>query len=220
MESKDFTPPSQRDFEYALNQAEELAVRELRQVTDFAGLCQRSGASYRVADNHPVIILKYLNRDYHLRLPEADIRAAGSDEPVPQKRRILLLHYLRHARGTPPGGRAISFQDLPQGLSYHPTFTKRTISPLARHFGPQPHKLVETAAELGAGTVATGDAAVVIPAFPRVPVTLVVWAGDAEFPPSGGIMFDETITDYLPVEDIIVLCEDIIWTLVKRNRVG
>jgi len=220
MESKGFTPPPQRDFEYALNQAEELAVRELRGVMDIAGLCKRSGATYHVEDSHRVIILKYLNRDYHLRLPGAEIHAAGSDETIPQKRRILLLHYLLNAQGTPPCGRAIGFQDLPQGLSYHPTFTKRTISPLTRHFGPQPHKLLEAAAELGAEPIATADAAVVIPAFPRAPVTLVIWAGDAEFPPSGGIMFDETITDYLPVEDIIVLCEDIVWTLIRRSRPG
>ncbi|MQY81034.1 MAG: DUF3786 domain-containing protein, partial [Dehalococcoidia bacterium] len=27
---------------------------------------------------------------------------------------------------------------------------------------------------------------------------LVLWKGDAEFPPEGTIMFDRTITDYLP----------------------
>ncbi|MFC1957153.1 DUF3786 domain-containing protein [Chloroflexota bacterium] len=63
-----------------------------------------------------------------------------------------------------------------------------------------------------------GDASVAISAFPRVPVTLVLWQGDSEFPPSASIMFDATVTDYLPTEDIIVACEAIVWTLVRSLK--
>ncbi len=65
-----------------------------------------------------------------------------------------------------------------------------------------------------------GDIAVTIPAFSRVPITLVLWRGDDEFPPNANILFDSTILDYLSAEDVNVLCQTIAWQLVKsfQNR--
>jgi hypothetical protein len=31
-------------------------------------------------------------------------------------------------------------------------------------------------------------------------------------------LFDSTVLDYLPVEDVIVLCQTIVWRLVKSIR--
>ena len=60
-----------------------------------------------------------------------------------------------------------------------------------------------------------GDVAVTVDAFCYVPLTFVLWRGDAEFTPSASIMFDATITDYLAAEDIVVVCETIAWTIVR-----
>jgi hypothetical protein len=54
-----------------------------------------------------------------------------------------------------------------------------------------------------------------INAFDRVPTTLVLWRGDEELAPNGNILFDSNISDYLSTEDITVLCETIVWKLVK-----
>jgi hypothetical protein len=59
--------------------------------------------------------------------------------------------------------------------------------------------------------------AVTINAFRRVPITLVLWQGDAELPPASSLIFDATISDYLSTEDISVLCEIITWRLIKNN---
>ena len=57
--------------------------------------------------------------------------------------------------------------------------------------------------------------AITIDAFSRLPITIVLWRGDDEFPPEGNIMFDSTISDYLDTEDIAVLCETMTWRLIK-----
>lgn len=62
-----------------------------------------------------------------------------------------------------------------------------------------------------------GDASVLIWAFPRVPIGLVLWKGDEEFPPAGNILFDSSIPAYLPVEDIVVLTETVVWKLIKAG---
>jgi hypothetical protein len=53
-----------------------------------------------------------------------------------------------------------------------------------------------------------------------VPVTLVLWGGDEEFPARGNILFDDTISGYLSTYDITVLCDAIVWRLVRFLREG
>ena len=48
-----------------------------------------------------------------------------------------------------------------------------------------------------------------------VPITFVLWQGDAEFPPEGNILLDSTISHFLPAEDIIVVCETVSRKLVR-----
>jgi hypothetical protein len=121
-----------------------------------------------------------------------------------------MLHYLNCASGTLPKGRLITYRELPEGVTYAENFRKRAIMPLLAAFGRQPERLPEAAESLfGATRGDIGDASVCINAFPRVPVTLVIWKGDEEFPAGANILFDAGISDYLSPEDITVLCETI-----------
>ena len=84
-------------------------------------------------------------------------------------------------------------------------------------FSQEPAKLIEVGEKFGGRQADFGDAAVTINALPRVPVTFLVWRGDEEFGAEGNILYDSTITDYLPTEDIIVLSETITWKLVRNK---
>ena len=53
--------------------------------------------------------------------------------------------------------------------------------------------------------------------LPRIPLGFVVWRGDAEFQAEGKVLFDSSVSQYLPVEDIVVLAETVVWKLVKKN---
>lgn len=129
--------------------------------------------------------------------------------------KILMLHYLISAKGTPLSNRMITYKELPEGANYFPNFAQRVIKPLIGYFGKEPHRLIDVAGKLGGSSADYGDAAVTINVFSRVPITFVLWRGDDEFAPRGSIMFDSTIPDYLSTEDINVLCASIAWKLVR-----
>ena len=207
--------PSQRNFEYGLELAYKLACEQLAKIDDIKQQCGKSGAQYLETDSQKVIILQYLNQSYQVTLPNVDISLVDSQEKVPIRDKVLILHYLTLAKGTPVADKMITFKELPEGANYFPTFSRRTIDPLLDHFGNEPHQLIDAAGKLGGLKVDYGDAAITINAFSYVPITLVLWRGDEEFTPSGSIIFDATISDYLSTEDIAVLCEIIIWKLVK-----
>jgi hypothetical protein len=211
--------PKQKNYEYSYELAYKLAGEQLAKV-DIEKQCRNSGSRYRVIDLQKVIIVEYLNQSYQITLPDIQISLVGSKAEVPLKDKILILHYLTLAKGVPITNKLIAFKELPEGASYFPTFSKRSIEPLVNHFGREPHLLVDAAERLRGSKVDYGDVAVAINGFRRVPVTLVLWQGDEEFPPRGNILFDATISDYLSTYDITVLCENITWKLVKFLREG
>ena len=204
--------------EYGYGLAYRLGREKLADTADIAQICHNSGAEY--IGSSKTIIVEYLSQIYQVVLPDVEISVGDSQEAVPLRDKILILHYLTQARGTPPSNKAITFKELPEGSNYFPTYRKRAIKPLVDNFGSEPERLLVVAEKMGGRKAAYGDVAVTISAFPRVPITLVLWRGDEEFPPEGNILFDSTISDYLTTEDINVLCETIAWKLVKSFQAG
>lgn len=207
-----------KNDEYGYELAYRLAREQLTRIEDIEQQCRKCGARY--IDEQKVIKLEYLNQSYLITLPDAEISLAGKEEEVPLRDKILILHYLIQARGTSLSNKLITFKELPEGSTYFPTFYQRAIRPIVNHFGSEPHRLLNMARLLGGHEADYGDVAVTINAFGRVPITLVLWQGDDEFAPEGNVLFDSTISDYLPTEDITVLCETIVWRLVKLLKAG
>ncbi|GAI85984.1 unnamed protein product [marine sediment metagenome] len=215
MESSYLSLPNQQNYEYGYELAYKLACEQLAKFDNIGQQCLKSGAQYQVIDSQEIIILEYLNQSYQIVFPDIDISLIGSEEEVPMRDKILILHYLTQAKGTPITNKITAFRELPEGANYFPTFSKRAIKPLLDHFGREPERLIDAAEKLGGHRVDYGDVAVTINAFSYVPITLVLWQGNGEFAPEGSILFDSTISDYLSTYDITVLCETISWKLVK-----
>ncbi len=203
---------------YGYELAFRLAVEKLAEIEDIEQQCRRCGA--RFLESEKIISLNYLNRTYLIKYPEAEVTLQDTDEHVTLVDKILLLHYVTQAKGTPLSGQLISFKELSEAAGYFPTFYKRAIKPLVIYFGDEPDRLLEMAESVGGRKADYGDVSVSINALHMVPLTLVLWKGDADFSPEGTIMFDRTITDYLPTEDIIILCQNTSWRLVKLLKSG
>lgn len=217
MEREPLAPPSQRNYQRSFGLALEVASQKLASI-NIEEQCRKSDAEFKLIDGKKTAILEYLNRSYRITFPEIDILAIDSQESVQQREKLLLLHYLIQAKGSPVTGTKITFKEIPDGVTYFPTFYKRSIKPLLDNFGQEPYRLLGAASKLGGIKSDYGDISVTINAFKRVPLTLVLWYGDDELVPEGSILFDSNICDYLPVEDITVLCETITWRLVKISR--
>jgi hypothetical protein len=71
---------------------------------------------------------------------------------------------------------------------------------------------------LGARPGETGDASLVIDAFARVPINIILWQGDDELKAEVNILFDANILDYLTSEDVTIVCETITWRLINYAK--
>lgn len=200
--------PWERGFELSYK----FACEQLAKISGIEEQCRKSGAKYLGPRE---IVIDYLDQAYHIMLPECRILLEDSGMEAPLRDKILILHYFTGAKGTAATGKLIAYKQLSGGVSYFPAFSQRAIGPLVRNFGKSPELLKEAAAKLGGHAADYGDIAVTVNAFDRVPITFVLWKGDEELAPNGNILFDANVSDYLSTEDVTVLCETIIWKLVK-----
>ena len=197
----------------AWEQAFEISATALR-AADFGERCRCAGAEWD-ADTG-VATIEMLGIPYRVSLPDFEITSDGPD-PVSLRDRVFLLHYLEQASGTQRAGKWIAYEQIPDGRLYLPNFQGRVVGRLMRTFAEDPSSLVDAGLALGGHTDDCADIALVIPTLPRAWVMLQLWPGDDEFPASGNVLFDATVTEYLSAEDAVVLGE---LTVVAAARQG
>ena len=191
----------------------DLTVGKLQQA-DLQERCRKSGVVW-----HPesqAIDISLLSRNYRVTPPAFEATFSDSGEAAPITERIFILHYLETASGAPLSGKWITFAEVPGGDLYLPVFRARSIDRLVRAFTGREEVLIESSDALGGVEMDYGDVSVQLRALPHVPVALTLWRGDDEFSPSGNLLFDATVTEYLPMEDIVVLAEMVISRLLNK----
>jgi hypothetical protein len=190
-----------------------LAAAELRQINP-KRLENRTGAQHFVEDTHEGLIVPYFGQARRITWPEVGVSPGDGAGEISLPEQGLILHYLLNASGEPLTGRTIDFRQVPEGSFYWSAFVSRAKNPLLSTFGQDLGLYAKAAAALGGEPLPLGDAAARFMAFPRVPVTHVLWGGDEEFPPEATILFDETVPGYLPTEDIAALAGASVYRLM------
>lgn len=118
----------------------------------------------------------------------------------------LIVHYLCSVKDIDVEGSLISFRELPGGGDiYYPAFQKNAIQPIIQRFGENPVELIPAARPLGGKPIRRGDAAVELPVFPKIPVSVIVWSGDEEVSANANILFDITAKEQIHIEDLAVI---------------
>jgi hypothetical protein len=198
--------------------ARQLAVEGLGR-SNLPERAARSGGRYEQDPGGEArIVLRYLGGDLRLSFPRGTIEGNNGQRSISLREEILILHYLGKASGAPLADRWISFSDIPEGVFYSSVFLMRCKSPLIKFFGEDPQDLLAVAEEVEGEPLDLGDTGIRIQAFPRVPIAVALWKGDAEFPAEGSLLFDASVNGYLSAEDIIILAETVVWKLIRAKR--
>lgn len=179
-------------------------------------IADQSGATLEgIIDGIPNLALNFLNRDVLISGPNWDLSFKDTGDEVPIQQQVLIMHYLNGATGARVAGEWIAYQEVPDGKFYLDAFLRRAKNPLVQAFGSHPERLLPVTQEVyGAKPFGQGDHSVVVQAFPLVPVVLILWEGDDEFPPEGNLLFDRSISDILSAEDIAWLAGMIIYPIM------
>jgi len=182
-----------------------------------------SGAEIaRDKEGRTKLVLNTLGQKVGITWPDFTFGAEKAGAEIPIQQQILYLHYLYGAlssSGARAAGEWISFQEIPDGRFYMDAFQRRAKNPMVVSFGEKPELLLKVATEMyGAVPFNQGDVSVVVRALPHVPVALILWKGDEEFPPEGNILFDRSIIRVLSAEDIAWLSGMVVYPMIGRAK--
>ncbi|MHB8845886.1 MAG: DUF3786 domain-containing protein [Nitrospirota bacterium] len=124
--------------------------------------------------------------------------------------RLSVLWYLTSAKDIPATGRLIRPLDVKGGQRF---FTGTHVLPLdhvQERYGRDMAGFLAQGMKFGAQIVGLGDAAIRLYPLPRVPVTMILWLEDEEFPARATLFFDSTV-------DFQILLSDIAWSVAMMT---
>ncbi len=184
----------------------------LQQVVEvFAGqdpqlMAERSGARFQ----GNCFFLDYCGLPLEIGYPTGAMKILRKkdrpNEPeITNDEKIVTLQYLTYASGLPLRGEELSFLKLRGGqLHWHP-FQSEALKPLAQRYGSNTAEFLSRGQRYGGKPVEHGDAALVIPVYPRLPLTYILWEGEEEFEPRAVVLFDAVSETYLSTATLYVM---------------
>jgi len=183
-------------------------ARELAASLDPIPAAERCGAGFEADAEGERFLVRFLGADITVGYPGFDFRP---DTRLPPHVQALLVYYLATSDGSYPTGAWHSFASLPDGQFYWRAFQGYTGDALSRRVGERSTGLAEAIASIGGRPLSVeelstnADRAWVVPALPRVPIAILWWDADDEFPSRAEMLFDATAPNHLPIDGCAVL---------------
>ncbi len=177
-------------------------VRLLRQ-KDPETIAENAGATW----GHHRLILPFLVWDISVEHPSISYEAPAPISGFTMK--LLTLLYLNRSDGAGLACNWIPYRELNDGLFYAKNFHETVEERISGRFGSNPGELLSAAGKLGAEPVEQGDAGFIIRTYPRIPLLIILWGEDEEFPASCNVLFDASSTHYLNAFELKMLCLEV-----------
>lgn len=121
--------------------------------------------------------------------------------------RLSVLRYLVDAKDICLSGKLVKPENLTGGLNFFSSGSH--VLPLDRVAGKYAGDVkgfMEKCVHFGGEPVQYGDAAFVLLPFPRIPVTIILWAADDEFDARVDLLLDTSCELQLPIDIIWNIC--------------
>ena len=144
--------------------------------------------------------------EYRIYIDEERVEEAGGDSPASDPEfQLTLLSYLIHAQEIPRTGKWVSEKDLRGGSIFFRGPHQLPAAPLVKKFGKNAELFLEAGKALGGKPLDFGDVSLEFSVLPRVPLAIVLWAEDEEFPARVSFLFDSSIETHLVLDVIFAM---------------
>jgi len=159
-----------------------------------------TGIPFKPQDSNGVFAFQFMQHSLCLNFPSLELSQVGQEKPPNPLIQALVFYYFYTADGAPVSHRWIAFSELPNGMFYNQAFQGYTGHPLARAFGDDFSRFSTIARKYEGISESFGDIAFRFRILPRILLLVVGYRGDDEFPSSFKILFDASISHYLPTD--------------------
>lgn len=159
-------------------------------------------------EDDDVLVVSVFGQAYLVDAGEREIREIGIHEFHLEDKthfNLLVPLYLASCGPQEPSGRLVAPRSLSGGAAFFKGPHELPEEVIAHHFCSTLERFLDVGVKLGGTRTDGGDAAVVIPAFPKLPVTVLLWLGDMEFPARSQMLLDDTATGQLNIDALWAL---------------
>jgi len=118
--------------------------------------------------------------------------------------RLSVPWYLACAKHVPATGRLVRPVDIKDGGLFARGTHVLPMNRIAEKYAGDKEGFIRRGCELGGRPMQYGDASIELMPFPRMPVTMILWLEDEEFPARADLFFDSTCDLQFPA--------DILWS--------
>jgi len=155
------------------------------------------------------------NRSYRIRLwvneyeinPEQCTVTGVNDTFIPPHEYfdLFIIYYLLRAKEIRVTGEWISDKDMVGGATFFRGPHDIPTELVSNRFHNDIEAFKKRCEELQGTPIDMGDAAFTFRIAPRIPVTVLYWTGDEDFPPEAKLLYDRSITEHLSLDIIFAL---------------
>ena len=171
---------------------------------DPADVCRRALCGYDV--NEGCFTLSVWGEDHGIFPDESRITRLGDptwDATISLG--LFMVHYLLTSREIPISKEWISVKDIPGGVTFFRGPHKIPTGLIEKRFGDNLRGFRDACTQLGGMALDMADAAYSFKIAPRIPVAVLLWKGDDEFPAESKLLFDRSIGEHLALDIIFAL---------------
>jgi len=175
---------------------------------DPEAVCRRTGCFYD--KDRQCYELEVWDDVYHIYPHEPRIECQGrASQAVHEYLSIFIVHYLLTAVEAVIEGEWISEKDIPGGPTFFRGPHAIPTDLITRTYQNDIAAFGRRCRVLRGETVEMGDAAFRFQMTGRLPVVVLYWQGDGDFPPEARMLFDRSICRFLALDVVFALAVEI-----------
>jgi hypothetical protein len=145
-------------------------------------------------------------QDYEVFPDESRIARVGKTALDPENYHFLfIICYLLNAKDLQVKNQWISEKDIPGGPTFFRGPHEVPTRLIVNRYGNDLLGFKKGCERLKGVSIDLGDGAFSFHITPRIPVAVVYWIGDEDFPAEAKVLFDKTIIDHLALDIIFAL---------------
>ena len=171
---------------------------------DAAALCEQAGIHDYDEDSIRLLYFGIPHRidrkTGRITCPEKPDYEPGFDEIMAV---YSLLYYAKE--GAKNSGEWVHFRDVKDAGVFEAAFERQVLIPFEKHFSGRTAKFRAAGEALGFLPIPYGDAAFQVPVFSCIPMRVIFWDGDEDFPAKINLLYDRNVTDFTHAETVVML---------------
>jgi hypothetical protein len=167
-------------------------------------VCRRASCEYD--DNNGSYILSVWGDEYRISPSQSTISCtAKNTHGIHDYFYLFVIHYLLQSKETEPSNEWISEKDIPGGTTFFRGPHEIPTGLISLRFHDNIDEFKTRCEQLHGIPLNMADAAYRFRMTPRIPVAVLYWIGDDDFPAESKILYDRTIAEHLASDIIYAL---------------